>query len=285
MNAHHMIDTAQGRIMATDKAGEPGRPALVFLHGAGFTHRVFDQQFRSDTLSDCRRIAIDFPGHGASDRPKDPAATYSFGGLATGVRAVLTALDVENCVLVGWSLGGHVALDMLDDEPRVAGALITGAPPLAASPLTSLRALHFSRDALLGSKARFSQADAVRFARLCLGDHVPADQLEALLSVDPQARPMLARSVFFGQNRDQRVLALGARKPLFIMQGADDPLIRASHVAALIGAPEYHGQGRIVNGVGHAPFVQAQDRFDAMLAGFIDDVAAAGPVPADRRVA
>ena len=152
---------------------------------------------------------------------------------------------------------------------------------MASGPLGPLRALHFSRDMLLGSKARFTRIDAERFERLCLGVYADGRHIETLRDVDPQARPNLARSVFLGQNSDQRSLALNAGKPLCILQGEHDPLIRASYVAALMASPDYHGRGQIVGGAGHAPFIQAQGRFEQALAAFAVDVS----IGTERRVA
>ncbi|WP_306117363.1 MULTISPECIES: alpha/beta hydrolase [unclassified Roseitalea] len=265
-----------------ERAGRAGSACVVFLHGSGFSSGVFDRQFASPDLAGLRLLAIDLPGHGASDPARDPAATYCFGGLAGVVGEVLAALDPGRVVLVGWSLGGHVALDMLDENPRVAGALIMGAPPLPANTLGSLRGLHFSRDMLLASKARFSQTDAARFERLCLGVYADGRHVPALRSVDPKARPMLARSVFFGHNRDQRAVAMNARKPLVIVHGEDDPVIRTSYMRSVIEAPQFGGRGHMLIGAGHAPFMQAQGRFEAILAEFVEDLAARSDRPAAR---
>ncbi len=285
------VDTDIGRLAVFDRPGAPGMPTIVLLHGTGFSSAVFERQFLSDQLADCRLVAIDLPGHGASGKPRDPDKAYTFGGLADGVARVIRVLELTGCVVMGWSLGGHVALELLDKEALVAGAVISGTPPMSNGPLGSLRTLHFSRDMLLGSKARFSQADAVRFEQLCLGVYANGRHIESLIGVDPQARPTLARSVFLGQNSDQRLLALNAGKPLCILQGENDPLIRSSYIASLIASPDFNGRGQILSGAGHAPFIQAQGRFEQALMTFALDVGVgterevAEPADIERKVA
>lgn len=275
------VQTDVGRLAVFDRPGQPGMPTIVLVHGAGFSSAVFEQQFLSERLTGFRLVAIDLPGHGASDRPSQPDQAYSFGGLASGIGQVINTLELNDCIICGWSLGGHAALELLDDEPLVAGAVISGTPPMSNGPLGSLRALHFTRDMLLGSKARFTRSDAERFERLCLGVYADGKHIETQMAVDPQARPNLARSIFLGQNSDQRALLLNATKPVCILQGEHDPLVRSSYVGSILASSDYHGRGQILAGAGHAPFVQAQSRFEQALSDFALDIA----IGTDRRVA
>ena len=78
-----------------------------------------------------RLVAVDLPGHGASDDAKDPSA-YSLPGHARAVRAAVDALGLDEARFVGWSLGGHVALEMAPDLPRARGFVIFGTPPITS---------------------------------------------------------------------------------------------------------------------------------------------------------
>ena len=80
-----------------------------------------------------RLVAVDLPGHGASDDARDRSA-YSLPGHARAVRAVVDALQLGDAVFVGWSLGGHVALEMAPELRQARGFVIFGTPPLAFPP-------------------------------------------------------------------------------------------------------------------------------------------------------
>lgn len=54
-------------------------------------------------------VGLDFRGHGASDKPHD-ATAYSEEILARDVLALLDRLDIGEADLVGYSMGGRVAL-------------------------------------------------------------------------------------------------------------------------------------------------------------------------------
>lgn len=96
-------------------------PVLVMLHGWGMNLRVFDPLRAA--LPDLRTCAIDLPGHGRS--PWWPEAA-SFEAQREAVLAMLP----PRAVLVGWSLGGKLALSIAATHPgRVAGLVLIAATP------------------------------------------------------------------------------------------------------------------------------------------------------------
>lgn len=83
-------------------------PPLVLLHPNGFCAGVFDPLARL-LRDDYRPIGIDLRGHGTSDAP----STYEecgFVATAGDVVAVLDALELEEVVLLGESLGGGTGI-------------------------------------------------------------------------------------------------------------------------------------------------------------------------------
>ncbi len=93
-----------------------GARTLVFIHGLGSNLKAWEKNV--DSLSgQYRCIALDLPGYGRSSMG-DYAYGMSF--FAAQVNALLDALDLQNVVLVGHSMGGQVALTMvLKGAPRV----------------------------------------------------------------------------------------------------------------------------------------------------------------------
>jgi len=98
-----------------------GKP-LVYLHGSSglrlsATHRAL--------ASNHRLIALELPGFGKT------AAKTAHGtarGIATTMAAALHAMGVEECDLMGHSLGANVALWLAIDHPTLARSLILVAP-------------------------------------------------------------------------------------------------------------------------------------------------------------
>jgi pimeloyl-[acyl-carrier protein] methyl ester esterase len=105
------------RATHADAAGLP----LVMLHGWGMNLGVFDL-LRAE-LPDCETWAIDLPGHGQS--PWWPGAER----FEAQRDAVLAAMP-PRCLLVGWSLGAKLALDIAANHPeRVAALVLIAATP------------------------------------------------------------------------------------------------------------------------------------------------------------
>ncbi|MGC4046098.1 MAG: alpha/beta hydrolase [Armatimonas sp.] len=70
-------------------------------------------------------IALDFPGHGSSDKPTQPAA-YGMQ-MVDDVLALLDQVKVPKAHLVGYSMGGMVALKFLARYPtRVLSGVLCG---------------------------------------------------------------------------------------------------------------------------------------------------------------
>ena len=88
-------------------AVDPGKPAVVFLHGAGLDHSWFGLQSRYFGYHGKAVLALDFPGHGRSEGP--PLATVE--ALAGWVMRVLDAAGVKRASLVGHSMGSLTALE------------------------------------------------------------------------------------------------------------------------------------------------------------------------------
>lgn len=107
--------------------GNRGAPPIVLLHGITGCGR--DWQPVAVRLAETRRvIAFDARGHGESDwSPEEAyAPDHHFADLATA----LDALDVERCVVVGFSMGGAVATIYAAARPdRVAALVIVDAYP------------------------------------------------------------------------------------------------------------------------------------------------------------
>lgn len=89
---------------------EGSGPAIAMLHGWGLNLRVWDE-LRAALVSTHRVVAIDLPGHGRS--AFDPARA----AIEDQARAVLDALP-ERCTLLGWSLGGQIALQIAATAPE-----------------------------------------------------------------------------------------------------------------------------------------------------------------------
>lgn len=86
-----------------------GKP-ILFVPGWSCSYRFFDRNI--DVLAEEHKvIAIDFRGHGDSDKPKHG---YRIARFAKDIKELLEHLDVENVTAIGWSMGASVLWSYLE---------------------------------------------------------------------------------------------------------------------------------------------------------------------------
>jgi len=90
------------------------RKALICLHGWGASHASF-QELREALRDDpVRVIAPDLPGCGESG---DPPSPWGVDDYVLWLEALMTALHVERCSLLGHSHGGRIAIAYSAKQP------------------------------------------------------------------------------------------------------------------------------------------------------------------------
>jgi pimeloyl-ACP methyl ester carboxylesterase len=119
------------------RAFDPSQPAVIFLHGAGLDHTIWQPQSRWFAWHGYAALAVDLPGHGLSEG----APLRSIGALAQWTDRLMEAAGLSEAALIGHSMGAAIALEVAARVPtRVkriallgAGAAIPVHPDLIAS--------------------------------------------------------------------------------------------------------------------------------------------------------
>ena len=97
-------------------------PPLVLLHGFTGSTRTWSELIPI-LVSSYRTIAIDLLGHGLSDSPSDPHR-YEIGRAVEDLLAVFDRLDLPLLNVLGYSMGGRVALSLAVSTPDRIDSLI-----------------------------------------------------------------------------------------------------------------------------------------------------------------
>jgi non-heme chloroperoxidase len=119
------------RLHITD-AGE-GRP-IVLIHGWPLSDEMFEYQYNDLVNKNFRVIGITLRGFGRSDKPH---GEFGYDVHADDIKMVLCKLDVKNAVLVGFSMGGAIAIRYvsIDNGSHVSRLVLAG----AAAPIWTQR--------------------------------------------------------------------------------------------------------------------------------------------------
>lgn len=257
------------RLSESDGRGMP----IVFIHGSGASRAVFAKQFASPLSRNHRMLALDLPGHGESSDAANPAQDYTIPALARTVGEVLAAREVERAVVFGWSLGGHIGIEMMATNPAVAGLMVSGAPPIPPGPLGMLRGFKTNLDLLLATKEQFTEREALRFYEMCYHGEGDGAFLEAIRRADGRVRTAVGRSLIRGEGVDQKRAVEHAPVPVAMLNGQDETVTRLSYVAALDYNTLWRKACHVISNAGHAPFWDQPDIFNRLLAEFAADIA------------
>jgi len=101
-------------------AGEP----VVLIHGFSATLEMWDP-IRAELAKRYRVIALDCRGHGRSGKPHEPVA-YGIEMVNDVVR-LLDHLHIQRAHVVGYSMGGSIALKLLETHPDRLRSVASGA--------------------------------------------------------------------------------------------------------------------------------------------------------------
>ena len=268
------VDTVHGSIAVRQTAGKD--LPVLFLHGNSSRKEVFEAQFRSRLGQRYRLIAFDLPGHGASSDADQPGKSYTIPGYAEAAIAVLDALDISQVALVGWSLGGHVALEVAATFPGVVGVMITGTPPLAHGIEALQQAFMPHALTALAGQADFSETQISQFAQAISGSRDDHDIEAAIRRTDGRAREFMFKSLLQGQFTNERDLVEHMTTPIAIVTGANDPIVNKDYLAGIAFANLWAGSCQFIPRSGHAPFLDAAEVFNALLSEFLGDINPSG---------
>lgn len=260
------VDTSHGRLAYVDEGGSG--PALLFIHGNSSCKRIFTHQLESPLFARHRRIAFDLPGHGESSNAPEPERTYSIHGFADAAIELLAALRVERAVIVGWSLGGHIALELMARWPGCTAAWITGTPPAGANDLAD--AFLQSEHMQLTFKPEFSDEEARTFAQDAVGSRVPLEpwMFEACRRADGRFRPLMLQSATAGRDLDGREIAATSPLLLAVVSGEKEPFVDNAFLTRLTYRNLWERKVHILAGIEHTPFWEAPEVINPMLARF-----------------
>lgn len=285
------LDTDHGLISVTDTALKNDAPTLLLIHGNSLSSKVFRHIFESKAITSCWRVvAFDLPGHGSSSKSPNPENSYHMRGYADLAIHILHHLNIDSVVVFGWSLGGHIAIEMIDllkapehQNIKILGAMLTGTAPALGKEQVA-EAFRVSEDGGLGYAGMKDWTDeiALVFAQNSAAagkpEYFESWMLADAKSTDGRARVMMMqRMVEVGNGAegavgaDQRKVVESEDVLIAVVNGGDEQFINVDYVDGIRWKNLWRGKCMRLEGLHHAPFWEKPDLFEGILVDFMKD--------------
>jgi 3-oxoadipate enol-lactonase len=241
-------------------------PTVLMLHGIGGGHLAFAPQVETLASHGYRAVAWDMPGYGRSA----PIEPYTFKGLAQSCITLMEGLRGGPVTLLGHSMGGMVAQEVVARRPELVHKLILcGTSPSFGKPdgdwqqqFIAERTAPLDAGQTMAELAEVlvprmvgpgSLPEGVRLATHCMGLVNPSTYRRALECI-----------VTF----DRRANLANIHVPTLLVAGEHDrnapPAVMKKMADAIA-----HSTFLEMKGIGHLQNLEAPDEFDALLLNFL----------------
>jgi len=264
------VNTSHGEITFWD-GGRADRPTVLLIHGNSSSKRIFERQFESDLAQRYRLIAPDLPGHGDSCDAPNPQDTYFIAGYGAAMLEFLEKAGIKQAYLVGWSLGGHIALELLARWEAAESAFIFGTPPIPNDPERAMSAFLPSEHIGLTFQASFTDEEAAQFAAMNFVDpgSVAPWMIDDVKRTDERFRPLSLQGAMKGRNLDEEEIVGTSEKLLAILHGDQDAYISLDFLKSVSYRNLWCGEIQVLPAASHTPQWKEASNFNAVLARFL----------------
>lgn len=258
--------TPDGLSIRVQEWGAAEGPELLFIHGFSQCGLAWMRQTGAAELAHFRMVTYDFRGHGGSDKPLEPHFYQEPQRWADELHAVIAASGLRRPILVGWSYAGRIIGDYLTrhGSSGIAGIVFVDAATANAREFygTCNRLMRQMCAADLGENVAATRA----FLRRCFAREQPQELMETLLGLN-MVVPAEVRAGLFGRPAEYEEVLRRLDLPALVVHGEADEVVSAAmarHIADTVPGARL----ALFEGVGHAPFLEAPETFNAALAAF-----------------
>lgn len=241
-------------------------PVLLLLHGHAYDRSMWARQIEVFAGRGWRVVAPDLRGFGDSETTEGIVYTEEF---ADDVAGLLDHLAVDRAVVVGFSMSGQVAMELLHRHPGKVRALVVSDTVPEAEDIAGRRRRHVTADAILtGGMEAYGRNVLDRMVAESTVETRPAVAAEVLAMIQgTPAKGAAAAMRGRAERRDFTELLRAVRIPVLVVVGSDDAFDGGAgrRMAELAPGAELV----VVDGAGHTPSLEQPAAFDDALDAFL----------------
>jgi pimeloyl-ACP methyl ester carboxylesterase len=239
---------------------------LLLLHGLAGSSKSWEFQY-SDLDDRFRVVAWDCPGYGASDDLADP--TPAVDDYVAAALGLIDALGFESVALLGHSMGGVVAGRLACQHPARVSHLILSCTSVGwGRPGHAARAASY--DKRLSELRTLTAADygAARAATMVADGCDPGVRAKVAGIASKTRVSGFGAASHLLMNTDNSEVFGSLYLPTMVISADKDQIASAAQADELAHLIE-GCQQVILRGVGHAPYIEAPETYNATLRRFL----------------
>ncbi|NIF55155.1 MULTISPECIES: alpha/beta hydrolase [Burkholderiaceae] len=272
-----------GVTLSATESGEPGRPAVILLHGGGQTRHSWRGTVKTLGELGYHALAFDARGHGESDWSAE--LNYSYNHLADDLEAVIGMVAAEP-VLIGASMGGMTAMHTVGrSKGKLARALVL----VDIAPRVDPRGLRRVHDFLNGYPDGFANIEEASDAVAAYNPHRPRPRdprglmKNLRLREDGRLYWHWDPRFFASRNDEQREkstnrlldMCPNIKIPTLLVHGAQSDVVSSSGIDELRARlPQL--ETALMPGAGHMIAGDRNDAFNSAILEFLDRLVPTG---------
>lgn len=240
--------------------------SLIFLHGNSMSASLFEPQISCNQFSRFQMFAFDLPGHGES--PK--MFCYSIPLILESLIAQLNG--ITNFVIVGHSLGGQLAIQLLNKFPnRCKGILVFGTSPLIGD-VDLADVYNINKFSLLLLKENLDEVDMDELSNFIYPSKNSWGQeiKKSIRKTDSKFRNDYAISLNSQEYLDELELLRNFDGKKLLIVGSDDPLLRYNYLKKVSNQTDI--PLITIEDAGHFPNLDKPEVFNQILINFLKSI-------------
>lgn len=250
-----------------------GRPVLL-LHGWTMSSHFWRRQ--SALAESFQVITIDLRGHG---RSQTTLRGHTLPRYARDVRQVITALNLQDVMLVGWSMGGSVALEYWQqfggDKLRALGFVETAPSPMSPAPWNTHKCREYNKEAMHTDLKRMAD-DPADFSRrfvnaMFLSGEAPHHAMRWMSAEQRKMPPEMAATIYEDYTgRDFTPVLPTISIPALVVYGRSRHMCHGSSTGRFVAGSIPDSRFVILDKSGHLPFYEQPEEFNGALTHFMN---------------
>lgn len=242
-------------------------PVVILLHGFGEAYWIWEDIAKA--LSKKYRVIVpDLPGFGESELPNQK---FELDYMANMLKQVLNVEGIEECTIIGHSMGGYVALSFADKYPE----WVKGLGLVHSTAAADSKERQRERKKTIDFIKRYGTISFMdEFIPDLFTKPFQKENKQFMNSLKEKFKSCRAASLLFSyeammKREDHTVLLARLRVPILFVIGKEDTVTKHDDVIEQTHIPETSSV-HVLENVAHMGMIEAPEKTEAIIIEFAD---------------